>query len=95
MDIERQTYYSSYNDNYSKSTKAHWAFSFGPAAGLDIPLNKYGDLGLELKVAYLFGGHTKYLTDPNIDNNANVSFQEKESRTDMLIPQVGIRINIK
>lgn len=95
VDVERQTYYSSYNDNYSKSTKAHWAFTFGPAAGLDIPLNKYDDLGLELKVAYLFGGHTKYLTDPYIDNNANVSFKEKESRTDMLIPQVGIRITIK
>jgi hypothetical protein len=95
VDVERQTYYSSYNDNYSKNTKAHWAFTFGPAAGLDIPLNKYDDLGLELKVAYLFGGHTKYLTDPYIDNNANVSFKEKESRTDMLIPQVGIRITIK
>jgi hypothetical protein len=95
VDVERVTYYSQYNSGYSNSSNAKWAFAFGPAAGVDIPLNKYDDLGLEIKLAYLFGGHTKYLTDPYIDNNANASFVEKESRTDMLIPQAGIRITIK
>ena len=92
--VERLTYYSPYNDSYSNSTKAHWALAYGATGGVDIPLNKRDDLGLELKVAYLIGNNSRYLTDPYIDNNVNVSFVEKESRTDMLIPQAGVRIRI-
>ncbi len=92
--VERLTYYSDYNDSYSNSTKAHWAFAYGAAGGIDIPLNKRDELGLELKVAYLSGATTKYLTDPYINGNAEVSFIEKTSRTNMLIPQAGLRINL-
>ena len=92
--VERLTYYSDYNSSYSNSTKAHWAFSYGAAGGIDIPLNKRDDLGLELKVAYILGANTSYLTDPYIDNNAHVSFIEKNSRINMLIPQAGLRINL-
>jgi len=95
VNIERLTFYSPYDNSYTKSTKAHWALSYGPAAGVDIPLNKRDDIGLEFKVAYLIGNNSLYLTDPYIDNNANVSFAEKNSRTDMLIPQAGIRITIQ
>ncbi|MEO8569157.1 MAG: hypothetical protein ABI419_08475 [Ginsengibacter sp.] len=94
VSVERLTYFSDYNSSYSNSTKAHWAFSYGAAGGIDIPLSKRDDLGLELKVAYIIGANTSYLTDPYIDNNAQVSFFEKNSRTNMLIPQAGLRINL-
>lgn len=95
VNIERLTYFSNYNDSYSNSSKAKWALSYGISGGVDIPLNKSDDIGLELKVAYLIGSNSHYLTDPYIDNSGNASFVEKESRTDMLIPQAGIRITIK
>jgi len=95
VSVERLTYYSDYNSTYSNSTKAHWALAYGAAGGVDIPLNKRDDIGLELKVAYLIGSESRYLTDPFIDNNANVSFVEKNSRTTMLVPQAGIRISIQ
>jgi hypothetical protein len=95
VNVERLTYYSDYNSSYSNSSKAHWAFAFGAAGGVDIPLNKWDDLGLELKVVYLIGAGSRYLTDPYIDGNGNVSFQENNSRTTMLIPQAGVRITIK
>lgn len=94
VEVERLTFYSSYNSSYSNSSKAHWAPAYGGAGGLDISLNKRNEIGLELKVAYLIGAYTKYLTNPYIDGNGNASFEEKSSRTDMLIPQVGVRINL-
>ena len=95
VNVERLTYYSSYNTGYSENTKSRWALTYGGAAGVDIPLGKTDDLGLELKVAYLLGNNTKYLTNPYINGNAEVTFQENTSHTDMLIPQAGIRIRIK
>ncbi len=95
VDVERLTYYSSYNTGYSKSSKARWALTYGVVAGVDIPLSKLDDIGLELKLAYMLGNNTKYLTNPYIDGHAEVIFQDKTSNTDMLIPQAGIRIRIK
>lgn len=95
VQVERLTYYSPYNSSQSNSSKAHWALAYGAAGGVDIPLNKSDDVGLELKVAYLIGNHSQYLSDPYIDNEGSVSFVEKNSRTNMLIPQVGVRIAIK
>lgn len=95
VEVERLTYYSSYNSTYSNSTKAHWALAYGGAAGVDIPLNKRDDVGLELKAAYLIGNHSRYLSDPYISNEGEVSFVERNSRTNMLIPQAGVRITIK
>ncbi len=92
--VERLTYYSDYNASYSNSTKAHWAFSYGAAGGVDIPLNRSDDLGLELKVAYIIGSNSTYLTNPYIRSDGSGSFTENTSRTDMLIPQAGIRINL-
>jgi hypothetical protein len=93
--VERLTFFSSYNTSYSNSSKAKWAFTFGPAAGIDIPLSKRDDIGLELKCAYLFGSETEYLTDPLIDNDGQVYFKPQESVTNMIIPQIGIRITIR
>jgi len=95
VDVEEVSYYSNYSPSYSNSSKAHWAFAYGAAGGLDIPLNKRDGIGLELKVAYLVGSYTDYLTDPNIDGNGNVSFRQNSSRTNMLIPQAGVRITIE
>jgi len=94
VSVERLTFYSDYNSSYSNSSKAHWALAYGAAGGIDIPLNKRDDLGLELKVAYLIGANSRYLTNPYINGNGNVSFQENNSRTTMLIPQAGVRITI-
>ena len=94
VEVERLTYFSNYNSSYSNSSKAHWALSYGAAGGMDISLNKRNEIGLELKVAYLMGSYTKYLVNPYIDSNGNASFEEKSSRTDMLIPQAGVRINL-
>jgi hypothetical protein len=94
INVERLTYYSDYNSSYSNSTKAHWAFAYGAAGGIDIPLNRRDDLGLELKVAYLIGANSRYLSNPYIDRDGNVSFEENNSRTTMLIPQAGVRITI-
>ena len=88
-------YYSPYNSSYSNSSKAKWSFAYGAAAGIDIPLDKRDDLGLEIKCAYIIGSNTNYLTEPRIDNTGEVFFTEKESSTTMLIPQVGIRLNIR
>jgi hypothetical protein len=94
VNVERLTFYSPYPDTYGNTSKAHWAMTYGAAAGVDISLNKRDDLGLEIKCAYLIGNNSVYLTDPYIDNNANVTFVEKNSRTNMLIPQAGLRISI-
>ncbi len=95
VNIERLTYYSNYNSSYSNSSKAKWAFTYGAAAGIDVPLNKRDDLGLEIKCAYLFGSNTTYLTDPRIDETGKVFFSEQNSATNMLIPQIGLRISIQ
>lgn len=92
--VERLTYYSDYNVGQSKSTRGHWTMSYGGAPGLDIPLNASGDIYLELKVSYLMGNYSRYLTNPYIDDNMKVTFEEKESGTDMLIPQVGVRFKL-
>ncbi len=94
VSVDDVSYYSYYSPSYSNSSKANWAFAYGAAGGIDIPLNRRDGIGLELKVAYLVGSYTDYLTDPYIDGNGNVSFLQNSSRTNMLIPQAGVRITI-
>ena len=86
--------YYNYSPSYSNSSKANWAFACGVTGGVDISLNRRDALGLELKVAYLLGSYANYLTDPYIDGSGNVSFLQNSSRTNMVIPQAGIRITI-
>lgn len=95
VSTESLSYYSSADQSYSKSSKAKWAFNYGAAAGLDIPLSRRDDLGLELKVAYLFGSNSDYYTDPRIDDSGEVFFTSQNSLTNMLIPQVGLRWNFR
>ena len=59
-----------------------------------IPLDKRRDVMLLLKGSYLFGSNTKYLTDPYVDNNGNIYFTERESKTDMVIAEAGLRFSL-
>ena len=69
-----------------------WAFSYGGAGGIHVGL---GDvIKLEFRVLYLNGSKAKYLEKGSIQqdpNNPNLLiFDTKKSRTDMIIPQLGI-----
>lgn len=92
---ELLTFYNSPDQSYSKSSKAKWAFTYGAATGLDIPLNRSDELGLELKVAYMFGSKADYYTNPRIDDAGEVYFTGQNSLTNMLIPQAGLRWNFR
>ena len=94
VDIERQTFFGGSQNAGGESTKGYWAFVFGPGAGLEIPLDKRRDVMLLLKGSYLFGSNTKYLTDPYVDNNGNIYFTERESKTDMVIAEAGLRFSL-
>ncbi len=95
VSTESLSYYSSADQSYSKSSKAKWAFTYGAATGVDIPLDKSDDLGLELKLAYIFGSKSDYYTDPRISDSGEVFFTSQNSLTNMLIPQVGLRWNFR
>jgi len=95
VNVERLTYNSSFNNNnYGDATEAQWAFTYGGAAGANIRLQKDGKLSLEIKTAYMVGRKTKYLTNPQISGTGQVFFTEKESETNMLIPQVGVKFGL-
>jgi hypothetical protein len=99
VNVERQTYYGpgypgGYNDSYGSSSKAEWAMTYGGAAGLDIKLNKEGNLWLEIKTAYMIGRKAKYYVDPYFTSSGQVYFTEKESETNMVIPQVGVKFGL-
>ena len=93
VDIEQETFFGNTQSAGGESTKGHWAFTWGPGLGIEIPLGKRKEIALRGKASYLFGSTTKYLTDPYIDNNGTVYFYEQESKTDMLVAELGIRIN--
>lgn len=95
VNVDRLTYYESYTVSNRGGGESFWALNYGGAAGLDIPLNKKDEIGLEIKVAYLLGNNTGYLANPYINNDAEVTFTKFHSRTDMLIPQLGVRFMIK
>lgn len=95
VNIERQTYWGpGYNNGYGDSSPAEWAMTYGGAAGLDIKLNKEGNLWLEIKTAYMAGRKAKYYVDPYFSSGGQVIFTEKESETNMVIPQVGVKFGL-
>jgi hypothetical protein len=94
VDVSRQTFLGGTENVNGKTTKGYWAFVFGPGAGVDIVLGKRREIALTLKGSYLFGTNTKYLTDPYIDNEGKVFFTRKESRTDMIIAEAGVRFGL-
>ncbi len=91
--VERQTFFSNQALTNSNSSRARWALCYGGSTGMSIRLDKKGDTWLELRCSYLAGNRTKYLTDPQISNNGEVFFTEKESKTNMFVPQVGLKFD--
>jgi hypothetical protein len=91
VDITRETYYGQNDFGGGNSSKGYWSFLFGPGVGVEVALNKRKDAHLLLKGSYQFGSSTKYLTDPYIDNNGDAYFTQRESKTDMIITELGIR----
>lgn len=95
VNIERQTYFGpGYNEGYGDSSPAEWAMTYGGAAGLDIKINKEGNLWIEVKAAYMAGRKAKYYVDPYFSTTGQVIFTEKESETNMVIPQVGVKFGL-
>lgn len=94
IDVTRETYFGQSEYAGGNSSKGHWAFVWGPGAGIEIPLNKNKTTALSLKGSYLFGSRTKYLTDPYIDNNGEVFFTQRESETTMLLMEAGVRFGM-
>ncbi len=89
--VERETL-NGYDDvENNNSSKGRWAMAYGGSGGVNIRLDKKASAYLELKTSYLLGNNTKYLTNPRINNDGSATFIEKESETNMIIPQVGLR----
>ena len=95
VNVERMTYYGpGYNEGSGDSSPAEWALTYGGAAGLDIKINKEGNLWIEVKAAYMAGRKAKYYVDPYFSSTGQVVFTEKESETNMVIPQVGVKFGL-
>ncbi len=94
VDISRETYFGESEYVGGNSTKGYWAFAWGPGAGIEIPVGRNKTSAISLKASYLFGSHTKYHTDPYIDNNGEVYFTKRESETTMLLVEGGVRFGI-
>ena len=73
-----------------------WTYSFGGAVGLQYLIGTESGIYilLDARCLYLMGGAANYLVrnpDPNIQIIDTIdAFEEKNSTTDMLIPQIGV-----
>lgn len=88
-------YYGYYPDNNTMYSKNRWTFMWGPGMGAEIKVGKRKDAAIMLKGSYLFGGDTRYLTDPYVSPDGDVFFTEKRSPTTMLIAEAGVRFTIE
>lgn len=77
------------------------ALSYGAGAGLDIQVyrreqpqagrRKLGSVRLHLGARYLFGQEAEYLQEGSIQEEGDdLVFDVKRSRTDVLVPQIGV-----
>lgn len=84
------------NDEELASTNnlSDFAFSYGVGGGVQVRLGGLGgrgDICLDGKVRYLFGGRAEYLKEGSIRrDNGTVTFDVLSSRTDVLTAQIGI-----
>jgi len=92
INIERETYFGNSQYVDGDNSKGYWAFVWGPGIGIEIPIDKRRQVAIAVKGSYLFGANTTYLTDPYIDNNGNIYFNQHESKTDMILAELGLRI---
>jgi hypothetical protein len=74
-----------------------FAFSYGGGGGIGIRLSSW--IYLDLRATYLYGSFANYLTKgsilPDPNNIDAVIYDVKKSRTDMLLPQIGINFKLK
>jgi hypothetical protein len=75
------------------------AFSYGAGAGVQARLYEHvqedgrrGRLNLDVRLRYLFGQPAEYLRRGSIreDSQGNLTYDVERSRTNLLIPQVGV-----
>lgn len=72
-----------------------WAFSYGGAAGIQIPIGQDGAIMLDARCAFLRGTVANYLVRREDLSGVQVVdpidvFEEKTSSTDVLLPQIGL-----
>ena len=91
MSIERETYFGNSQYVDGDNSKGYWAFTWGPGIGIDIPIDKRRQAAVSVKASYLLGTNTTYLTDPVIDNSGTAYFDQHESKTNMILAELGIR----
>jgi len=76
-----------------------WAFSYGGSVGLQIPLAADGAIMLDLRCAFLRGTvanllvRREDLTGVQVVDPIDV-FEEKNSSTDVLLPQIGVTFSL-
>ena len=94
LSIERQSYYGNSQYVDGNNSKGYWAFTWGPGIGIEIPIDKHKQAAVSLKGSYLLGANSTYLTDPYIDNNGTTYFNQHESKTNMILAELGIRLSL-
>lgn len=80
-----------------------WAFSYGAGGGLDLLVHtgrstfskREVRVDLNVGVRYLFGAEADFVRlDDVLEIDDRFTFATTRSRTDMLIPQVGVRVSL-
>ncbi len=82
----------------SETIKGDWAFSYGGAIGLQLAVFRNPGIMIDLRCAYLPGNNASYLVrkdDAIFDfNNPREAFEERESPTTILMPQIGVTFDL-
>ncbi len=92
--------YGDEDNDYSESEtiKGDWAFSYGGAVGLQLAVFRNPGIMIDIRCAYLLGNNASYLVrkdDAVYDfNNPRQAFEERESPTTILMPQIGVTFDI-
>lgn len=70
-----------------------WSHIFQIGAGLMVPLEKEGDLFLELRVNYVQTGSMDFLTsrDASYDNQGNVTLSTRNAAFQLLVPSLALK----
>ena len=94
VSVERQSYFGGSQYVGGDNSKGYWAFTWGPGIGLEFPIDKRKQAALSFTTSYLLGANTTYLTDPYVDGNGDVYFNRHESKTDMILLELGVRFSL-
>ena len=83
----------------SRKEQGGLAFSYGGALGLQLDIFSTSDIIIDLKCSYLPGANASYLVlrddiDGQVFDDPIDAYNEKASPTDLIIPQIGITINL-